>query len=294
MNYLTSKNAVYSFDKEIPPALRIKSGDRVTFRTGDVVERELSLLTKSKEEIGDTLLECIGPVFVEGALPGDTLAIHIEEIKLADRGIVVIKPGLGLLGSEVQKPEYKITPVFNDYVQFTEDIKIPLRPMVGIIGTTPAVSGIPCVFPGTHGGNLDSLEVTTGNTLFLPVFSPGGLVSVGDLHSVMGDGEVCLTAIETQGTVTLQFEILQGRTIRNPRLETDTDLLMIASAESIEQALRDAVKDMIEVLQDSRGLSRNEALMLVSICGDAKISQVVNPLSTVKVSMPKNIVFRET
>jgi len=290
MKYLIqAEHPIYSFTRDNKPAITITPGEELIVQTGDVVERELSFLNKSSEETGGELIECGGPVFVEGAEPGDVLAVHVNSIELADRGIVLIKPGMGVLGDKIKKPESIVTPVKETYVQFSDSIRVPLRPMIGIIGVAPKDEDVPCVFPGSHGGNLDTLDVTTGNTLYLPVYVPGALLGIGDVHSAMGDGEVCLTAIETMAKLSLTIDVIHGKTLHNPQIETPTEIITVASCDTLESSLRKAVEDMVEVVQERCELSQEEALMLISVSGDAKISQVVNPYPTVRVCMPKVI-----
>jgi amidase len=160
--------------------------------------------------------------------------------------------------------------------------------MIGTIGVAPTGS-ISTLSSGAHGGNLDTTDIRIGSMVYLPVLVEGALFSVGDVHAAMGDGEVCGTGIECAAQVTIKLDLLTGYSIPSPRIETQDELMSVASAEGLDHAIRLALQDMVEWLRNEKQLSAEDAYMLVSIAGDVRICQVVDPAVTVRVALPKKI-----
>jgi amidase len=172
--------------------------------------------------------------------------------------------------------------------KFGSNVRIKPKPMIGTIGVAPD-EAITTLSSGAHGGNLDTTDICIGSKLSLPVFVEGALFGVGDVHACMGDGEVCGTGIECGAEVTIRLSLLPGYSIPRPRIETDKEIMCVASAEGLEQAIRLALADMVVWLHAEKGLTDEEAYMLVSLCGDVRIGQVVDPAVTVRVAVPKEV-----
>ena len=161
--------------------------------------------------------------------------------------------------------------------------------MIGVIGVAPAGEKIPTGTPGHHGGNMDNNKITAGTVLYLPVFQPGALLAMGDLHARMGDGEICDTGVEIAGTVTVQVEVIKGFTLSNPVLETKDTLYAVASEKTLAEAVKTAACDMAEIVMRKTGLALDQTNMLMSAVGNTEICQLVDPLITSRFGMPRTI-----
>jgi len=230
-----------------------------------------------------------GPVYVNGARPGDTLLAEILEIKPWNWGAALIIPGFGFLQDTLPGP---FTKVFHyeegGYIEWGNKLRIPLRPMIGTIGVAPR-EAITTLSSGAHGGNLDTTDIRAGSKVYLPVIVEGALFGVGDVHATMGDGEVCGTGVECGAETTIRLDLLRGKTIPRPRIETLEEMMTVASAETLDLAIKTALQDMVEWLREEKGLTAEEAYVLISITGDVRIGQIVDPAVTVRVALPKNI-----
>lgn len=227
-----------------------------------------------------------GPLYIEGAEPGDTLAVSIDDITVANQGVMAAIPGSGALGHFIKSMETKIVPIKDDYAIFNKDIKIPISPMIGVIGTAPLEEDISCGTPGRHGGNMDTRLIGKGSILYLPVFAEGALLSMGDLHAVMGDGEVSVCGVEIPGEVTVTIKLIKAQKEEWPVLETPTHWYTIASGKDINEASELALDAMLSFLI-RLPLSINDKVSLLSIAGSLEICQVVDPLKTVRMGISK-------
>ena len=190
----------------------------------------------------------------------------------------------------------KIIEIKDGFAIFSDEIKIPIRPMIGVIGVaTRACDGLIATdTPYRHGGNMDTTDITAGTNLYLPVEAPGAMLALGDLHAVMGDGEVCVTGLEIPGKVTLEIEIIKNKKIAWPILESKDSIQVIASDPNLEKASRLALLEMIRILEKSKSLSFEEAYILSSLAVDMKISQLVNPNKIARAAISKDIIDTKT
>lgn len=279
---------IYAFSKEHAPILNVKSGETVIIETYDCFENQITSADSTYESLDWSKVNpATGPVYVEGAEVGDILEVTIDDIKLEDQGVMAVSPGMGVLGEKITKFEAKLIPVENGKAIFNENIHIPLNPMIGVIGVAPQGEPISCGTPGSHGGNMDNKMITKGTTLYFPVFQQGALFALGDLHAAMGDGEVCVTGIEIAGQVTVTIKVIKGKSLSNPVLETEECIGTIASAKTIDEAVKMSVEDMVELLHDKLDLPLSELTMLLSAVGQTQICQVVDPLMTTRFLVPK-------
>ncbi len=263
------------FDPEAAPVAEARPGDAITFETWDAlggrvhtVEDALTLVLPPEQ-----LNPATGPVRIKGAEPGDTLAVTVERIDLGARGQIRIRSGSGVLISELQPPRAKLVQVVYDIVHFNQAIRFPARPMVGVLGVAPTGEPIATFYPGAHGGNLDINELAPGATVYLPVAVPGALLAVGDVHAHMGDGELTGGGIDIPAEVTVRTRLIKGRSYPRPLIETDSAWSTCACAPTLSEAVRNATRDMVDLLAARLGLSREEAFQLVGAAGDARIGQ---------------------
>ena len=294
---------------EATPALRISSGDIIDVDTLITnTPQGLSRAGVADEKIQDSLKAVVrdvtgekrgpgghiltGPVYVEGAEPGDALEVKVLSIDFPiDYGYNGCS---GFLPGNCQSAAATIVPIDKKTMTATlfPGIVIPLRPFFGSMGVAPApelgrVSSNP---PGKHAGNLDNKELGVGSMLLIPVFVRGALFEVGDGHAAQGDGEVDQTAIETSLRGRLQLTVRKGMKLAWPRAETSTDFISMAADPDLTVATKTAIQEMVDFLSDSRKLTKHQAYQLVSIAGDVAITQLVDkPNVGVHVKVPKNI-----
>lgn len=291
------------FDGNLQDILEVMPGDIVVYRTPDAAwdarppgtDPELPN-ARRPEGAGHALT---GPVRVAGARPGDTLAVHVREAVARDWGFVAHGPGRedisGVLGGEPDDiEEAYLNHLFLDRERgmwkFKDGIEVPLAPFMGIFGVAPAGDRIPTAHPGPHGGNMDCKELGEGATIYLPVFVPGALFSVGDGHGAQGDGEVDGAAIETSmERLVLEFGLHRDLPIRRPRAETPTHLIFLAFDPDLDVAVLEATRDVMGYLTERHGLTRHEAYNLASLAADFRISQVVDGLKGVHAMLPKSL-----
>ncbi|MCC6988432.1 MAG: acetamidase/formamidase family protein [Acidobacteria bacterium] len=234
-----------------------------------------------------------GPVYVEGALPGDVLEVKVLSIDLPI--------AYGYNGCAGFVPEncdravpQKIVPLNRAQMtaEFFPGIVIPLKPFFGSMGVAPpaAVGRVSSNPPSRFAGNMDNRELTAGSTLYIPVFAPGALFAVGDGHAAQGDGEVDQTAIETSLRGRLQLTVRKGEPLTWPRAETATDYISMGADPDLAVATKIAIQEMIDFVSRTRGLSKHEAYQLVSVAGHVAVTQLVdNPTMGVHVKLPKSI-----
>jgi amidase len=291
MRRLSKETATYTFDAAHPPAIHVQPGETLILETLDALDDQIRSDDDSASKVDlDHVNAATGPVYVEGAQPGDTLVAEILDIQPWDRGAALIIPGFGFLQDTIPGPYTKVFRLEQDgSMQFGSRIRLPLKPMIGTIGVAP-LEPITTLSSGAHGGNLDTTDIKAGCKVYLPVFVEGALFGVGDVHATMGDGEVCGTGVECGAEVTIRLDLRRDFPIERPCLESPTEIMTLASAEGgLEDAIRLALQDMISWLQRDRGLSQEEAYVLVSIAGDVRIGQIVDPAVTVRVAMPKTV-----
>jgi acetamidase/formamidase len=234
------------------------------------------------------------PVYVEGAEPGDVLAVRI--LKATPRvpyGVNTARMGKGTLPADFPLNRSIVIPfdMKKGIAKFAADIEIPLRPFFGIMATGPALTlgKLNSAPPGPFGGNIDLNELTAGATLYLPVHVPGALFMTGDGHAAQGDGEVNLTAIETSLTGTFRFELLKQKFWTLPRAETKTHWITIGLHESLDEAMRIAVRETIKFLGETHGLDPADAYALASVGIDFEVTQNVDGVKGIHAMIPKAI-----
>ncbi len=287
---LTKETRTYLFSPDNPPAVKVDPGTTIIFETLDALDNQIQSDDDLASKVDlNHVNGATGPVYVNGAKPGDTLVAEIIEIRPWSWGAALIIPGFGLLQDTIPGPYTKVVQIEPDgSMRFGNKVRLPLKPMIGTIGVAPNES-VTTLTSGPHGGNLDTTDICPRAKLFLPVFVEGALFGVGDVHATMGDGEVCGTGVECGAEVTIKLELLKDFPISRPRIETPTEIMSVASAEGLNAAITLALEDMVSWLQQAKGLTIEEAYVLASLAGDVRIGQVVDPAVTVRVAIPKAI-----
>jgi acetamidase/formamidase len=294
---LTQDQTHNRFSATIEPVLRVPSGAVIEVRTEEASDGQLTP-TSTAEDVAtldfDPIHPLTGPVYVEGAEPGDVLAVTLHEIELGDYGWTAIVPGFGFLADEFTEPYLK-TFTFEDgqtVAEFSDGITIPLKPFPGVMGVAPATTdSLSTIPPRANGGNMDDPHLVEGTTAYFPVFVEGALFSIGDAHATQGAGEVCGTAIEAPMRIVYSVEVLKGgRTITEPEYETEDTYAVTAFAETLDEAAKKATRFMVDYLVAEHGLSRPDAYALASLAADLRIAEVVDvPHMLVTMHIPKAI-----
>ena len=282
--------SIFAMSKDNPPALTIASGETLRFETLDCFSNQVTDAAVGLDALDWTQINpATGPVAVADAEPGDALKITILDIEPGPVGTMAAIPENGVLGAFVTEGSVKRLPVIDGLVHFSDTIALPADPMIGVIGVAPAGEAIPCGEPGSHGGNMDNTTIRKGATLYLPVFAPGALLAMGDVHACMGDGEIMVTGVEIPAKVTVKVELLKHANLEHPLLENAHSCYAIASHEDLEQAVLAATLTMNRIVMDKLNLPFNEAGMLLSAAGNLEFCQVVDPKRTVRFGMPKTL-----
>jgi len=313
-HHIAPSTVYYTFGPH-PPALHIQPGDRVTASTVDArnwdetgeqipeSRRQAALHTRLRDSNPQ-----VGPVYVEGAEPGDSLAVRIVDIQLnRDWGWSALSPGFGglVIESRIDGPTGLNEPLPEQFYRWELDharmtgrlllpnsrlkeIEVPLTPFLGCIGVAPRFGQV--IFsmaPAEHGGNMDSPEARVGTTIYLPVFVSGAYLMFGDVHATQGDGETGGSAIETTADVTLEVNLEKGRHIGWPRFENESYIMATGNTRPLMDAFRIAHVELIDWLVADYGFDRLEALQVVTQVGEARIGNVVDPNYTIVAKFPK-------
>ena len=290
-HYFPEDRVHFTWDAGNEPVITIADGDTVVINTRDVSDNQIGPDSDSSVIDGlnwDRVYPLAGPIAVEGAKPGHTLVVEILDLRTRGWGWTAILPGLGLLGDDFPDAYLKIFDISaGDYARFGDEVAIPLTPFMGTMGVCPAGASKQAIMPpGTFGGNMDTRQLTRGTTLYLPVQVDGALFSCGDAHAAQGDGEVCVTGLESPMYGALRFTLHKDRPISSPQYRTAGPLAPRVAHGSwygttgvgpdLYAGAQDAVRGMIGHLTSERGMTPEDAYLLCSLCVDLRISEIVD------------------
>lgn len=287
------RNHHFGWDRSIPPVEKVAPGSTIKFEcvdsgsghfTPDSTVADVSTLDFSKVN------PVTGPIYVDGAKPGDALKITIHEFEPSGFGWTANIPGFGLLADDFKDPAltlWKYDPATLKPALFGKHARVPLKPFAGTIGVALAEEGLHSVVPPRRvGGNLDIRDLAAGTTLYLPIEVEGALFSIGDTHAAQGDGEVCGTAIESAMNVALTLDLVKDANLSMPRFTTPGPVTRHLDEKGYEvttgigpdlwTGAKAALSNMIDLLGKQHGLSAEDAYMLCSACGDLRISEIVD------------------
>jgi acetamidase/formamidase len=299
----TQTHLGWSRDHE--PLLSVSSGSEVGFETADASGGQLgpgsthsSVTSLDFERVNPVC----GPVFVEGAQPGDVLQIDILAVEPGTHGWTALIPGFGLLADRFPEPWLKVWELGDDGAMLNDRVRVPLQPFCGVLGVAPAEPGLHSVIPPRRvGGNMDTKQLGPGATLYLPVEVEGALFGVGDTHAAQGDGEVCGTAIEGAMDVALKLTVRRNLAIEAPELDVTRPLERPSAAAAgyhattgvdpdLMGATRQSIERMIAYLESRHGLGPEEAYALCSVAVDLRLSEVVDmPNWVVSAFLPNDV-----
>ncbi len=285
------EGAIYEFTPELEPIATAEPGTALTIKTRDSLDGAVQSESDVIEAVPEEVNAATGPIAVEGATPGDVLKVEIEAIRLTEpAGRVITIDGFGLLDGEpdIEAPKTRITPVDGEILSFG-DLEIPIDSVIGTIGVAPRDESYTTLVPHDHGGNLDTTDITAGNTVYFPVFQSGGQLAMGDCKAAMADGEMCGTGAEIATDIDVTVDLIEAPELdlQRPLVETADAWKTLASAETLEDACKLANQDAISLLRAEYDFEPTDAYMVSSLVGGLEISQVVDPLVTVRNAIPK-------
>jgi len=295
----------YAWDSTIPPVATAAPGDTLTLTVRDAwdgvitPDSDVSIL---RTDMSGRVNPVTGPIYLDGAQPGDTLVVTLESYRPSGWGWTANIPGFGLLAEDFKDAAlhlWRYDPEGRTPLMFGQTAQIPLQPFAGTIGVAPAAAGPHDIIPPRRtGGNMDIRDLVAGSTLHLPVEVEGALLSIGDTHAAQGDGEVCGTSIESPMEVTVTLRLERQNAAPFPRLARPQAATPPPSPVDVTTGIgpdlhmcaQDAVRGMIDLLSRRHGLAPVDAYMLCSVAGDLRISQIVDaPNWTVSFHMPRGI-----
>ena len=281
---------LFSFDKDLKPVLKVPSGETVRIRTKDCFGNQLQGPEDQLSEIDwEAINPATGPIYVEGAVAGGTLKVHIDNIELDAQTSSCTGKDEGVCGDRFSDWATHFCKVEDGKVVWDERLSIPVAPMIGVIGVAPEGEPVNCGAPGKHGGNMDNTAIAAGATLYFPVAVDGALFGCGDMHAVMGDGEVSVSGAEVAGYATVTLTALPELSVPNPLIENETHFGIIVSAESLDKAAEVAVQQMVDLLASRTNESEADLVMLLSLVADVRVCQMVDPEKTVRFMVPKYV-----
>lgn len=301
MQRVTREQLAVAFDRRLEPVLTVKPGERFIVETEDArggatrtpatCTTEAILEMARKGWYGNPVT---GPVYVEGALPGDTLVVQIHEMTVDTLGWIPVWPHLFRFEDLIEAPETMLCEIDETGVLLPNGKRAPLKPMIGTIGTAPRDEVILSGGMGKHCGNIDAEEVAPGSTLYLPVEVEGALLSLGDCHAVQSDGE--LASVEMRSDVTLSCEVIRGRSpaMRWFRIETPDLLVAVAVGRPLEEALWHAFRELMGWVTERTGMSNRDAYAVIGATGWARPGQAQVGLYSMRVGVPKAMVGIES
>lgn len=295
MKVISDKKVIYKFAHEMEHVDTVASGEVFEVETNDCFFQQVCQEDQKIEAIDfNKVNPATGPIYIEEAKAGDLLKVKILKIQVNEKGVAAVIPNAGILGNQVQQSVVKVIEVKDEHAYFA-GIKIPVHPMIGVMGVAPAQKDgdWSTGTPWKHGGNMDTKDITTGSVLYFPIHQKGALLALGDCHAAMGDGEVGVSGLEIPAKVTLQVELIKNKTVTWPLVETQEHVMVIASGDTLEDAVYQATDQAVHHLKESLGITWEEAYILTSLTVDLKISQVVDPKMTVRAAIPKHIVSAE-
>ena len=278
-HYLGRDKHVFSFSSNHPIALKASPKESIHIQTWDCYMGAITGPENSTQKIDESKINgATGPIYIEGAMPGDTLSIEILDIKPNKQGVARLFPGEGQLSQLIESPYAQFFEIINDQIRMNDRVAFSLKPMIGVIGVAPEFGEISTMPAGRHGGNLDNNLNGIGSIVHLPVKHQGALLAIGDMHASMGDGEICGTGIEIGGDVLISTQIIKSKSIEFPVTETNDYWITHGVAnEDISTAIKIACQQATQLLVNEWGFTTEDAFIFLSVVGDVGIAQNVHP-----------------
>lgn len=295
MKSLNHDQVFYAFAPTLTPLLTVAQHEQFTLNTRDCFANQLRSDTDTLDNLNwDAINPATGPVAIEGVKPGDVVRIDIKKLEITGKSVMTTIPGAGAING-VTEASTRVLDNDNGVLSLSTvkgDLHLPLKPMIGVIGLAPMEGSVPNGTPGKHGGNMDCNLIGEGASLYLHAAVEGGLFGCGDVHALMGDGEVLVCGAETPACITLSAAVVDVPQLPTPFIETDELYATIASAKTSDDAFKQAVDNMFDFLTGIAGLSQGDAGRLMSLVGNLKFCQVVDPEITIRFEFPKSVLAK--
>lgn len=283
-------NVFFAFSPSLRAVAEIEQGEEVLLHTHDCFEGQIQKTTDLVDALDwGHVNPATGPLYIQGVKAGDVLRIDLLDIQVGEQSSMVTIPGEGALGDVISVMETAILKREGDQVVFKDKIRVPTRPMIGVIGVAPAEGEVPTGTPGAHGGNMDCTLIAAGSRVYFTAGVDGALFGAGDLHAAMGDGEIVVCGAETPGAVRFTAQVVEMKDLPTPFVETGDLVATIYSAPTLDEAASGAIHRMAQFLTGFARMPLNDAGMLMSLVGQLKFCQVVDPLKTVRFEFPKTV-----
>ena len=280
-------NVCYAMSSANEPVLEVAAGELFCVETEDCYSGNLKTpRDRFTKEMWDSVNPATGPVRIAGAKPGSILRVEIVGIETRDYAVMCLERGAGALAELIEGIETSILPIESGCLILDEELSIPIQPMIGVIGTAPVGEPVLNGTPGEHGGNMDCKLIAAGSVVYLPVNVGGALLALGDLHAVMADGEVCICGAEVSGEVTLKATPVDFR-MPTPCVETEDHFHLIGSGKTLDDCERIVLDKAHAFLTDVHRMRPNAAARVMSLLCDLCVCQVVDPLKTMRIAIPK-------
>ena len=282
--------SVYTFSRNNPPFCTAQPGEVLLFKTLDCFGGQFT----SEEQLMDDLdltkaNPAAGPVYIEGAEPGDVLAVDILDVKVNDVGFACSMGEAGPL-YDICELRTRMMPIVDGCVQFN-DLKWPIDPMIGVIGTAPSGEDVATGHAGDHGGNMDSRKIVKGSRVYFPVRVPGALLQMGDIHATMGDGEICGTGVEIGGEITVRTTLIKNFELNWPVTETADSWYINAKGKDYDESLIIACKELCRLMRPVYNWDNTDIFIYLSVQGNVEINQACRPMHdemvNVRLGIPK-------
>jgi len=271
MKYVAAEPLNYEFSRHLPPRLQIAPGETILVEAEDALSGQIRTNDDRRDKAEVPYSNPVsGPIFVEDAQPGDSLSVTIHEIRPRDGQCATYtgnpKQLCEWLGTDVPHGAH-VCPIVDDLIYWSDELTIPYNPMLGCLGTAPAW-GVPSTAPaGSHGGNMDLVEVNPGSKVYLPVFVEGAYLFLGDAHAAMGHGELSATGLEMASETTVTVDLIHGRSIAGPRVENADEIMTVATGCPMERSIAEAYAQLILWMEQDYGWNRWKAYDLLTHVG---------------------------
>ena len=284
MKKLTRDNPIYILEPGMNPAITIDSGEDLLVETWDAFE---GIRDPHELEVKSLKGPATGPIYVNGAEPGDSLKVDFISISPKEGAAHMVMPGRGFLYEDFDEGYPTVMQISDGNVVLPSGVKLPMCPSMGVVATTPTYPQCTATDSGPYGGDIDIKELVEGSSIYLPVFVPGGLLALGDCHAVVGDGAVAGTGAECSSDTHIRVTVEKGMNINSPRAITPDYFVVLSHGEELGPAMKQAVRDMVYFLVSEKGLKPYDAYTLCSLAGDIRVSRTFRPISPVKMMLSR-------
>ena len=284
MKSLSRDHHIYVLEPEAEPAISIDSGEELMVETWDAFE---GIRDPAALEAKSLKGPATGPIYVNGAEPGDALRVDFISITPKEGAAHMVMPGRGFLEEEFTEAYPTVMTLENGHLVLPGGLRLPLVPSMGLVATTPTYPQNTASDSGPYGGDIDMKELVAGSTFYLPVFVPGGMLALGDCHAVVGDGAVAGTGAECSSDTQIRVAVEKGMGIPAPRALTPDYFVVLSYGEELGPAMKQAVRYMVDFLVSDKGLAPYDAYTLCSLAGDIRVSRTFRPISPVKMMLSR-------